>query len=391
MKNVLEVFTLGTFRLKWGEKSISCDINRAKRVWYLLAYILYHHKRPVPQSELIDLLWNDEKDRANPQSSLKTALYRARGFLEMLSPELSKGLIVYGSNGYSVSDEFAVVVDTDLFEEYAQSGKLADAVSLYKGDFLARLSSDAKTLPLQTYYRNMYFHCVKELLSKLYEEKRYEDGEMYCREALLADPYKEQTYQHLMKFLLAQDKKKEAVSVYEELDKLLLSNFGVVPAPESRELYREALKTVNRNFVHPGMVSEQLKETDPVTGALVCDYDFFRMLYRAEARLIARSGAAVHIALMSFTAHRGAELSQKVLERAMDAFEEHLRTSLRKGDVISRCSPGQFVVMLPNANFENSTMVCRRLIKAFEKDRPHSPAKIEFSVHPLEMGGGEEK
>ena len=44
----------------------------------------------------------------------------------------------------------------------------------------------------------------------------------------------------------------------------------------------------------------------------------------------------------------------------------------------------QLVVMLPQANYENSVMVCQRIEKAFERKYPQSPAKIHFSVQPLE-------
>ena len=40
--------------------------------------------------------------------------------------------------------------------------------------------------------------------------------------------------------------------------------------------------------------------------------------------------------------------------------------------------------MLPQANYENSCKVCERLLKAFERQYPHSPVDIKYSVQPLE-------
>jgi len=40
--------------------------------------------------------------------------------------------------------------------------------------------------------------------------------------------------------------------------------------------------------------------------------------------------------------------------------------------------------MLPQANYENSCMVCRRIISAFGRQFPHSPACIDYAVQPLE-------
>ncbi len=67
---------------------------------------------------------------------------------------------------------------------------------------------------------------------------------------------------------------------------------------------------------------------------------------------------------------------------------ENLRTilprSLRKGDVVSQCSVSQFIIMLPQANYENSRMVAERLVSAFYRRYPHSPAKLRCMIQPLQ-------
>jgi hypothetical protein len=60
-----------------------------------------------------------------------------------------------------------------------------------------------------------------------------------------------------------------------------------------------------------------------------------------------------------------------------------IRTNLRRGDSFSQCSVSQYIIMLPKANYEDSTMVCRRLLSAFYKTHPHVSAKIHFMVQPL--------
>ena len=133
-----------------------------------------------------------------------------------------------------------------------------------------------------------------------------------------------------------------------------------------------------------GVVREQLREQEPPAGALVCDYDFFKVLYHAEARMIARSGDAVHIGLLSVLGEGGKELPKRSLDRAMENLQEQIRLNLRRGDIASRCSVSQFILMLPQANYENSCMVCERVIKAFYRQYPHSPAELHYSVQPLE-------
>ena len=92
---------------------------------------------------------------------------------------------------------------------------------------------------------------------------------------------------------------------------------------------------------------------------MICEYDFFRILYQAKARAIVRSGDAVHIALLSMIDKNGEQLSSRSMEKAMENLQELIRTNLRKGDIASRCSISQFILMLPEANYENSCTALR--------------------------------
>ena len=394
MKETLIVNMLGTFSLSLGENQINCDINRSKRVWLLLAYLLYNRHRIVPQNELIDLLWNSsERESTNAAGALKTTMHRVRNTLDLLCPDFGHSMIVNSKGGYGWNPEITVELDVERLEELshpsdnesleAKAERLLEAANLYNGEFLDKLSSDTWTLPISVYFNNLYKEILEQLLSLLDESGRHADAVAISRKALKIDPYEEAVYQHLMRNLIALDEREAAAEAYEELNKLLFSDFGVVPSPESRALYREALRTVNRQYVPAGMIRDQLREIGPVYGALICDYDFFKMFYQAEARLIARNGDAIHIALFSLAAAPGKELSRKSLDYAMDNLKDHLHRGLRKGDIVSRCSPCQYVVMLSGANYENSCMVCQRLVRSFVRQYPHSSAQIEFTIQPL--------
>ena len=102
-----------------------------------------------------------------------------------------------------------------------------------------------------------------------------------------------------------------------------------------------------------------------------------------QARAILRSGEVIHIALFSIHPPRGKELARRSLDLAMNNLQELMISNLRQGDVVTRCSVSQLIVMLPQANYENSCMVCRRVVGAFTRKYPHSPADIQFIVQPL--------
>jgi hypothetical protein len=177
---------------------------------------------------------------------------------------------------------------------------------------------------------------------------------------------------------------KGAIAVYEEMSELFFSNFGVMPSDELRALYRKATRTVNNHALSVEDLRDQLKEEHVIGGAMLCTYDFFKILYRSETRTMARTGNTAHLCLLTVAAKDGSELPKRSLDRAMENLQELIRQNLRKGDVASQCSVSQYVILLPRANYENSHMVANRLMTAFYRRYPHSPARLRCVVQPLE-------
>ncbi len=390
---LLSVRTLGEFSLSSGECKISDSSNRSRNVWLLLACLLCNRSRTLSQETLIDQLYGEEPKGTNPASALKTALHRARAMLDQLWPGAGHELILRQEGGYRWNDQYPVTVDFDRFdtlcqtvrdEEEEQLACWLEGLALYQGEFLSKLSTEIWVLPLTAYFHNLYVQTTLKALPLLTARGRLDEAEALCRAALATEPYHEVLHCRLMRVLLDQGRQKDVVALYEALSQRLFDEFGVLPSEEIHALYREAVRTANTRALPMEAVLEQLKERDSASGALVCDYDYFIVLCRSEARSMARDGKAAHIALLSVSDGEGEELPKRSLDRTMDNLEEQIRTNLRRGDALTRCSVSQFLVMLPHANYEDSCMVCRRIISAFGKRYPHSPAKLRFAVQPLE-------
>lgn len=390
----IQVRMLGEFSVGMGPQEITDSDNRSRKVWLLLSYMIYCRNRSVTPEELISLLWGDEEGSSNPLNALKTMLHRVRSMLNQLGGNAGHTLIVRRDGSYAWNTQIPLSLDVDDFEALCKSGAAAgdekrlelylQALALYQGDFLEKLSSEPWVVPISAYFHNLYVQTVLETVSLLEARSRLEEAVSLCRKAVELEPYNEVLYQHLMRDLLDIGEQRSAIAVYENMSQLLLDNFGIMPSEELRALHREAERTVNDRAVSPGTVREQLREPSGLSGALFCDYDFFKVIYHAEARALVRSGDAVHIGLLSVTGEKGGDLPKRSLDRCMENLSEVIRTSLRKGDIASRCSVSQYILMLPQANYENSCMVCERIVKAFFRQYPHSPAELSYSVQPLE-------
>lgn len=387
-QDILQVHMLGKFTLTYGDRQIGCTGNRSKLIWNLLAYLLIHRGEVIPTEDLIPIVWKHEKN-GNPSGAMRTAIHRARTLLNELTEEGASQFLVSKNGGYMWNPDVDMVIDLEEFERLATSDNRSvemciAALELYSGKFLPMQSSEMWAMPVQAYYHNLFESMILQALPALEQEKRYEEGIAICNRALQVDPYSESVYQYLMRFLLMADERQEVIRVYEEMSKLLLATFGVLPDQESRALYREALNSVKgSSTVSPETAREQLSEQGEINGALVCDYDFFKMLYQAQARTIVRSGQVIHTVLLTLKGRNRREVSARSISLAMDNLEKHLSASLRKGDVITRCSSSQFMIMLPSANYENSCKVCKRFISSFEKKHPHSPVYVDYYVQAL--------
>ena len=392
-QNVLYVRMFGNFSLTYADKQISCNSNRSKLIWNLLAYLLCHRGKLISSEELIPIIWKHEKND-NPAGAMRTAIHRARAMLNELTDDSDSQFLISKNGGYMWNSEIEVNIDIDSFDNILSSfhsnsdspdiDTAIAALDLYTGKFLPLQSSEMWVMPIQTYYHNLYESLIDKLVPILEKSDRCMEGIRICRAALNIDPYSEKLYQYLMRFLLIADERQEVIRIYDEMSKLLLSTFGIMPDQESRALYREALNSVrNSNAVSPEMILDQLREHDEINTALICDYDFFKMLYQAHARAIVRSGIVIHTALLTLKSRSTRDVSAKSLSLAMDNLEKHLGLSLRKGDIIARCSSSQIIIMLPLANQENSHKICQRFISSFEKKYPHSPIYIDYYVQPM--------
>ena len=380
---------LGELSLTCGENTVSDSSNRSKKVWGLLAYLVCNRGQFFSQQKLIDLLWGSDSDSTNPENALRITLHRLRSILDQLWEGAGRELILRREGGYGFNPEVEVTLDYELFEGFAATqgdGRLAaieQALELYKGEFLPKQAGEMWVIPISTHFQNLHLMLTLEAAQLLSEANRHGDAVKFCTAALDMNPYHEPLHQILMQELVAVGDRKGAVSVYESLSKRLFDDFGIRPNEQTRAVYRSAVHSPEDRTLPIDEVLEHLQEPDSKAGAMECDYDYFKVLCYAESRAMERSGNATHIALLSLSSDEGKPLSKRSTGRIMDQLGESLRHNLRRGDTISRCSVSQYIIMLPKANYEDSCMVCRRIIAAFSKAHPYISAKINYMVQPL--------
>lgn len=388
----IQIRMLGTFSLQFGTNCISDTGSRTRKQWNLLAYMICNRGYIIPQQKLIDLMWGDDAASSNPENALRITFHRLRTLLDQLWDGAGRDLILRKEGGYCWNEAVPVTLDCATFEDLCldpaaddshRLDHLLQALTLYQGPFLPRHASEMWAVPVATHYQNLFLQSTMEAAGLLSARQRHAEAVEICRNAAASEPYHEPLYQILMQELSAAGDPKGAATVYETLSHRLFDDFGIRPSEETRAIYRAAAHSPGDRELPMDEILLHLQEPEGNYGAMECDYDYFKVLCYAESRAMERSGNAAHVALLSLNINTEKPLTKRSQDRIMEQLGQTLRFNLRRGDIISRCSATQYIFMLPQANYENSCMVCRRVLAAFHRTYPHVAAQFRFMVQPL--------
>ena len=388
----LHITMFGPISLQTQTSQISENDNRTKKIWLLLSYLICQKGRVVSQQKLVELLWGEEPASSNPENALRITFHRLRSLLNQLWPTAGRDLILHKDNGYTWNEAYPLTLDYERFESLLAQhfedadrrlSALEEALALYQGDFLEKQSSETWVIPITTHFHNLYIQAAMEAVQLLSQQKRHQDAVAVCQKAILTEPYHEPLHQLLIREFAALEDSERASEVYHGLCKRLFDDFGIRPSEETRQVYRSVAHSLSEKSLAMDEVLEHLQEPASESGAMRCDYDYFKVLCFAQSRSLARSGQIAHILLLSVSSGNDVPLAKATQSRIMHQLGEQIRTNLRRGDIFSQCSISQYIVLLPQANYENSCMVCRRIIGAFNRRHPHVTAKLHYMVQPL--------
>lgn len=388
----LHIQLLGGFSIRCGDTRLDIGI-RSRKLCLLLACLIQNRDHPIPYKQLHSLLWGDQAESPRTSNALKASLHRARTCLDQLGPNAGQLLILNRRGCCQWNPEFPVTLDVEQFSRLCQEGASAgqeeqrlelwtQALGLYRGDYLPTLAGHPWAAPQAQALRQLRLQTTLDTLPLLAGRQRWQETADLAGAASASDPFHEQLCRWQMQALIQLDCRRDAARCYESFQERLLVHSGVLPSDQLRELYRETQHTHDPRALSPVTLLERLQEP-PRPGALICEYDFFRIVCHSMVRMAGRSGEPLHVALLSVTGPEEAPLPRHSLKRVMDNLQGIILSHLRRGDTAARCSSSQFVLLLPQTSYENGQTVCTRITKAFIRQFPHSPAQIHISVQPL--------
>lgn len=364
--------------------------SHARKVWSLVEYLIFCGHSVVPAEELIGILWPGDDEVSDPVRSLRLLIHRARAELAKL-PCGDADLICCTGGAYSWNRSLPMEIDADLFEQRSRAaeaetsstgrlGLLESALSLYRGHFLPKEAAVPWVMSVSAYYHNRYVAMCLQAAELLLTLDRPQEGAGICAAALVQDPFVDQLHTALIRCLAASGDIRGAKEHYRKAAALFRDELGVDPSPGLTGAYRDAVNQENMPRADMKTIrSALLPKEEP--GAFCCEYDFFRRLYSLKQRECARQKYEVQLALI--TAEPGARASERSARAVMDCLSATIRSSLRQGDVYTRFSASQYLLLLQFTTTEKGGIALRRIRSNFRKAMPSSGYLLKCSLLPV--------
>ena len=125
---------------------------------------------------------------------------------------------------------------------------------------------------------------------------------------------------------------------------------------------------------------QRVAERKEYMGAYRVEYDSFSYIYRFIARNVERTKQPVQIALFTFPLKEKSEEEVMKIQNSLALLEKAIAQSLRRGDVTSRMSLTQQIVILMGANKENGMHVVDRMVQCYDGLAGEEGLKFEYDI-----------
>lgn len=375
-KDSLYVRMLGGFSLLYNEKPLSLICNINNKSIQLLSILLYHGDEGILRNKLLDILYGREEN-ANPTNSLRAVIFRLRKLLA--ESGLPKDEYIRYQNGryYWKPDNFNTIVDAVQFEKTAVQALekkeerldlLKRACDLYCGEFLPLMAAEDWVAVVSVRCQELYFSCLREACSQMKERGEYEEMLELCTVATEIYPFEEwQVLQ--IDCLMALNRYKEALNTYEHATAMFFEELGLSPSEKMLARFRAMSGQIHYAAGAITDVKDSLREKESATGAYYCSYPSFIDSYRLIVRMIERTGQSVYLMLCTLSDQDGVPLSDdsEGLSQAAEHLHCAIGRSLRRGDLYTRYSPNQFLILLAGLCIEAGSIISERIDRQFKE------------------------
>lgn len=378
--------------MEYGDKPISFRRNTATKSMKLLQILLHCGEGGIARGKLLENLYGRE-ELADVANNLRVTSHRLKKMLvDAGLPEYD--YIQIKSGIYRWSSPMEVEVDVHVFSHLVDSSQKEDnedkkiqllksACEVYHGEFLPGLSGEDWVLLESVQYKKKYTQALGQICDSLMKQREYETVLTLCEKASELYPFDEwQSVQ--VDCLMALNRYKEAIQLYEDTAKLFFEELGISPSDKMMNQFKEMSAKMSHKPQAINEIKGGLKEDEEEDRAFYCNLPSFRDGYRLVRRIIERSGQSVYLMLCTVTDGKGRPMENKEKLTAMtDELYDAIKHCLRRGDSFTKYSPTQFLILLVGTNQENCSMIFDRIFHYFAREHKSWEQYLEYYVSSI--------
>lgn len=369
----------------------------------LIQIILLNHEKGISKRELIDGVFGF-KDLLDENNSLNNLLHQAR--TQLKKSGIPGKRYIEGKKGVYFPEKpegYEVFIDVRAYRELCQQAEqepnrdhraelYAKAFELYRGELLPEFSTDNWVI-LESVKLKRYFDELVNFLGEYYHQN--EDYEklynLYSRASTIYPDGGWQT--NVIDALILRKEYKDAYELYNKTARYYLDELEV-PLPD------ELIRCYERIYDDIKVVSDDIEEIQAgilerdaalknskgdITslGSYYCAFSSFIDVYNVLRRNLVRRGNSIFMMLCTLVDYEGKPIqNQEKLTIRADALKQALYEGLRQGDVYTKYSSSQFLLLLIGTKKEDCSIIYHRISKKL-KDLAGSRAELKYRIVSL--------
>lgn len=257
--------------------------------------------------------------------------------------------------------EFEKEQDTQRKEELCKRAK-----ELYQGEFLPRLSDEQWVIERNGNYQKQYSVMMKYLLRRLRDEGDHESVEKTAEQAARVCPDEEWKIWQLDS-IVSLGRYKEAEALYQEMAAYMQKTGGIL-SKKNQAWLRKIGERINRADGSETDIRKCLMEETSAEGAYACTFMGFLDCFRMLKRTIAGGGVKYSLCLCIILDAGGKPAKgRQYCERQSGKLYESFRTCLKRGDIYTKYSDSQYLLLCIGADKKSIHELGERLDLDFRR------------------------
>ena len=394
-KGILSIEMLGGFTLSYEGKEVVLGRSTTAKFVQLLQLIWLQGEKGIAKEQVIQSLY-DRDSLNNINNSFNNLLYQMRR--QMIRAGLPEGEYIRKKDGvFRADDTVDLKIDAVEFRHMMELAELAEteektyqyyslAFELYKGELLPGISTEIWVTAESFEYKAMFERCARWLGSYLQKQKEYH--EMYRIYSKAAEIYPFDDWQALqIDALLCRGEYKEAFQLYDKTVRRYSEEMGLPPSEQLLKCYEEMSRKITSCPNEITEIKNELKESfenfREGYNAYYCSYPSFVDVYRLLSRNMERTGRSIFLMLCTLVDYEGKVIqNQGKLKYRSEELGKAIGCTLRRGDVYTRYSTSQYLILLVGTNQEDCVAIHRRISRKL-KELAGPRAEVNYSIASL--------